>query len=197
MTVFQFAVSIVLIFCLLVISIQIKYVKHKDLGFNTEQLLYIPINKNMADRIPALNDKFRQYPGIKNLSLTMGIPGRINLRLNNMNVIAIDSAAIKTFGFKIIEGRNMLGGDFRKSCFVNETAKKQYKDDEFENGKFSDYKIVGVISDFHIASLYNKNEPVALIYTDEWRFNCITIRASGPIGPVIKNINESLTGLSN
>ncbi len=188
--VFQFTVSIILVFSLIVISKQIGYVKHKNLGFNTVQLLYICINSQMEDKISALSNKIGQYPEIKAISLTMGVPGMINMVINDMNVIAIDSTSLKTFGFNVIEGRTLLNGDFRRTCYINETAKKEYANDEFKRGKFNGHEIIGVVSDFHIASMYNKNKPVALIYTDEWGFNCVTIKVKGSVEQAIKNIKS-------
>ena len=79
--IFQFTVAIALIFCIIVIHQQIYYVKHKNPGFDKEQLLKLDLpNIHQADKDNAflLMNRYRQFHGIKSISMTSGIPGHIN-----------------------------------------------------------------------------------------------------------------------
>ena len=79
LTMFQFAVTIVLICGLIIINKQIEFVKHKDLGFKTDKLLYLSTFYTLGDRITPLTNKLLQYHGVKSLTKTMGIPGSVLL----------------------------------------------------------------------------------------------------------------------
>ncbi|MBI1937670.1 MAG: ABC transporter permease [Ignavibacteriales bacterium] len=191
LTVFQFAVTIILISGLIVITKQIDFVKHKDLGFNTEKLLYLKIHFTLKDRLQVIENKLRQYHGIKSLTKTLGRPGEIRMFMQNYETILIDSTSLKVFGIEIIKGRNLLAGDVDKACLVNQTALKNFKGGDFINQKVNGKEIVGVVSDFHYSSLYNEIGQLALMYNPNWSVCDITMRVSGPIGNAISYIKKT------
>jgi len=108
LTVFQFSITIILISGLIIINRQIDFVKHKNLGFNTDQLLYLKVHYTLAKKTKALTDKLHQFHGVKSLTKTLGIPGEVQMSADSHEVIVIDSTSLETFGFKIIKGRNRL-----------------------------------------------------------------------------------------
>ncbi|HEX9652655.1 MAG TPA: ABC transporter permease [bacterium] len=190
LSVFQFGVTIVLICCLLVMSKQIDYVKHKNTGFDTEQLLYLNIHPKMRDRLPALTDRLAQYHGLKSLTITNGIPGKININLDHFDAIVIDSNTVKTFGFEIVQGRNLLPGDLNQACLINAAALSKFANNDFLGQEVNSSAIVGVISDFHFASLHKKIAPLVLLYSD-WGGQHLTMRISGPVDEAIAHITQS------
>ncbi len=80
-----------------------------------------------------------------------------------------DAGYAKTFGLRIIAGRNIAEADSAKEYLVNEQLVKQlgFKDSrqvvghQFTAGDFTDKPgiIVGVVKDFHAKSLYKAIEP--------------------------------------
>jgi putative ABC transport system permease protein len=190
LSVLQFGAAIILICCLFVMSEQIDYAKHKDPGFTAEQLLYLSLHHQMGDKVPALTDRLRQYHGLKALTITNGIPGKINLTLNGFATIVIDTNALETFGFQLVQGRNLLAGDVNKACLVNTTALEKFDRDDFRGHEISGLEIVGVVSDFHFASLYDKIAPLALCFA-EWDPNHITMRISGPVEEAVSYIRKA------
>lgn len=191
LTAFQFSMAIILISGLIVISKQIDFVKHKDPGFNTDRLIYLKIHYTLADRVEVLSNKLQQYHGIKSLTKTCGIPGDIRIRNDNHESIIIDSASMKTFGFKVIKGRNLLPGDMNKACLINMAAYKHFKNGDFQNHKVNGADVVGVVSDFHYSSLYTSTGPLALFYSNSWYTDNITMRISGSIGETMNYINKT------
>jgi putative ABC transport system permease protein len=180
LTVFQFTVSIGLIFCIIVIQKQISFVKNRNLGFNKEQLLSIKIpgiQKSDISKVPLLVDKFRQFPRIKNISLTMGSPGSINMRMGSaiegkdkaVSIILADSSFLKTFGIQQVMGRQFQPGDFGNVCMLNEAAFKYFgwtdlKNKRYNNGKVGGYEVIGVVKDFNYTSLHSAIEPLCVIF---------------------------------
>lgn len=191
LTMLQFAISIILICSLIIITRQIDFVKHKDLGFNTERLLYLKVHYTLKNRIQVLADKLGQYPGIKAITKTFGIPGEINLGSDEYGAIVIDTATIRTFGFKLVEGRNLLPSDIGSFELVNQTALKKLGGGDYKNYKIGKTKIAGVIADFNYSSLYNKIEPLILMYDNKFGADNITMKISGPIGKTINYIKQT------
>ena len=190
LTVFQFSITIILICGLIAITKQIDFVKHKDLGFNTDHLLYLNVHYTLEGRMQSLTDKLQQYHGVKSLTKTMGIPGRIRMRTDNHETIVVDSTSLKTFGFKIVQGRDFLPSDINKACLVNMAAFKCFPDGDFHNHKVNGSEVIGVVSDFHYASLQNKIGPLVFLY-NTWSKSTITMRVSGSIGEAVEYIKRT------
>ncbi|MFQ5631660.1 MAG: FtsX-like permease family protein, partial [bacterium] len=190
LSVFQFGVTIALICGLLVMSKQIDYVKHKDKGFDTEHLLFLKIHYKMGKQIKALTDKLEQYHNMKSMTITGGIPGKINMSLSGHEAIVVDSNTVQTFGFKVVQGRNLLPGDLNKACLINATALNKFYNGDFRGHEVNGIEIVGVVSDFHYSPLYKQTEPLALMFYD-WGGNHITMRIAGPVDEAIAYINKT------
>ena len=190
LTVFQFSITIILICGLIAITMQIDFVKHKDLGFNTDHLLYLNVHYTLEGRMQNLTDKLQQYHGVKSLTKTMGIPGGIRMRNDNHETIVVDSTSLKTFGFKIVQGRDFLPGDINRACLINMAALKYFQDGDFHHHTVNGSEVVGVVSDFHYASLQNKIGPLVFLY-NTWGKSTITMRVSGPIGGAVEYIKKT------
>jgi putative ABC transport system permease protein len=194
LTVFQFVVSIALIFCITVIQKQISFVKNQNLGFAKEQLLRIDvpnIQKADGNRISALMDKLKQYPGIKNLSMSMGAPGSIFMHMGSgvkdksksIAVITADSSFLNTFKVKQIKGRSLLPGDINNVCMINESAYKYFgwndlNNRRYNNGKPGGFEVIGVVKDFHFATMHEKIEPLCIMFMVP-RPSYISVRIAG------------------
>jgi putative ABC transport system permease protein len=187
LSVFQFGVTIALICSLLVMSKQIDYVKHKDLGFDTEQLLSLKVHHRIGEKTQVLMDKLQQYHGMKSLTFTNGIPGKISMSMGGFKTIIVDSSTMKTFGFKIVQGRDLLPGDLNKACLINTAGLAKFEDSDFRGREVNGSEVVGVVSDFHYDSMYKKTEALALMYYD-WGGGHITMRITGPVDEAMNYI---------
>lgn len=192
LTVFQFTISIILIFCVIVVQRQINYVKHKNPGFNEEQLLHLDIpNISETDipKIKVLLGELRKSPNITNLTLSAGVPGEIRMTMgsnmennkNNIGVpcIMVDTSFLETFGLKITRGRNLLPGDYEKVCMINEAAYKHFEFQDLENKRFNNFggfDIIGVVNDFQYSSLHKTIGPVCLMFTSNSRLTSLSLR---------------------
>jgi putative ABC transport system permease protein len=192
LTVFQFTISIILIFCVIVVQRQINYVKHKNPGFNEEQLLRLDIPNITESDLPktkVLLEEFRKSPYIINLTVSEGVPGEIRMTMgsnmennkNNIGVpcIMIDTTFLETFGLKITRGRNILPGDYEKVCMINEAAYKHFEFQDLENKRFNNFggfDIIGVVNDFQYSSLHKTIGPVCLMFTSRSRPTSLSLR---------------------
>jgi putative ABC transport system permease protein len=194
LTIFQFTISIVLIFCVIVVMRQIKYVKHRNPGFNEELLLRVDLpNIQRQDEQKAMTflGECKKSPFIKRVSISGGVPGQIYMFMGsnmenttkNMSVpcILADTAFLKTFDLKVIMGRDLEPGDYGNVCMLNEAAYKHFEFENLENKRFNNFKpegfgIIGVVNDFQFTSLHKTIGPVCIIFTPGFRPTSMSIR---------------------
>lgn len=210
LTVFQFATSIVLIVCVTVVGRQIQFVKHRNAGFDKEQLLRLDapnIQEGDIQKAAAMLDELRKSPYIKSLSTTNGIPGHINMSMGsniensdkNISVpcLVVDTTFLKTFGIKVIKGRNLEPGDYGKVCMINEAAYKHFEfenldNKRFMNGREGGYEIIGMVNDFQYTSLHRTIGPVCIMFTSDFSPTIINVRfVKGGVGEGMNFIQDT------
>jgi putative ABC transport system permease protein len=207
LTVFQFAVSIVLISCVMIVQKQVQYVKYTNPGFKAEQLLRLdlPLMIGKNDQRPhILMDEFSKSPYILNLSATQGVPGMItnymdfSIENTDFNIVAptllVDTFFLETFDLNIIRGRDLMPEDYGNVCMINEAAWKYFQFEDLDNKRFDKFgglEIIGVLNDFHYSSLHNLIEPMVIVFTPDEGINFINIRFEGMNAvPVLAYIEE-------
>ena len=185
LTIFQFAASIVLIICISVIVRQLDYIKHRDPGFNADQLLNITLpNINEQDYSKALVffDRLKSSPYINDVTASEGVPGDVGSHASpniaeqpdkNMAIsyITADTSFLKTFDLKIIKGRDLILGDFGNVCMINKSAYEYFGWDNLDNKRFNNWRpggfeIIGVVNDFNFSSLDEAIEPLCIVFAD-------------------------------
>jgi putative ABC transport system permease protein len=181
LVIFQFILSIILIIGTIVVSKQVNYIQHYNLGYNRENLLYIPLEGDLIPKYSLFKTMTEKLPGIKEISRITDIPTQIengtggvewdgkdqNLDIN-FTQAAVGYDFTKTMHLKFVEGRD-FSKDFATDSvgyIVNEAALKiiGYKDPVGKPLTFWQQKgtIIGVLKDFHFNSLHNKINPLVL-----------------------------------
>jgi putative ABC transport system permease protein len=205
--VFQFTISIVLIFCVIVVQRQIKYVKHSNPGFNEQQLLRLDlplIRQDDISKAMTLQYELMVSPYIESLSVTSGVPGEIKMSMGsnmenttkNMSVpcLLVDTAFLKTFELKLVRGRDLEPGDLDKVCMINEAAYRYFEFENLENKRFNNFggfDIIGVVNDFHYSSLHKTIGPLCIMFTSKSMPSAINIRfARNSVGPGMEYIQK-------
>lgn len=214
LTIFQFSISIILIFCVLVVQKQIRFVKHRNPGFIEEQLLRLDlpnITETDVQKAMTLLKEYRRSPFIKSVSISSGVPGRIYMSMGsnienstrNMSVpcVLADTAFLETFGMKVVRGRNLEPGDYGKVCMMNEAAYKHFEFENLTNKRFNNYteggfEIIGVVNDFQFTSLHKTIGPACIMFTPGFRPTTMNIRfaanGSGPGMDFIKKLWDEM-----
>ena len=181
LTTFQFAVSIGLIICTLLVQKQLIFIKNTNLGFNKENVVIISNTNNpLGNQLETFKNKIKTNPGVIDASISTGIPpnfgfgdyykipGKGDKQFDLVSYMT-DDDFLKTMGIKIKEGRN-----FQKdhptdagSVILNETAVKQFGIQEpigktINYPSKGNYTIIGVIKDFNFMDLHSPILPFAL-----------------------------------
>jgi putative ABC transport system permease protein len=139
LVVLQFSLSIIMIIATLVVYLQLKYIHHKDLGFNKEQLVVVDINSRAVRRgAETVKTEYEKLAGVKNVCLTSRVPGEwknlpkvkvqmqghSNAEGEDMFFIGADDQFLNTYAIELQRGRNFLPNDRGDSSavLINETA---------------------------------------------------------------------------
>lgn len=202
---FQFTISIALIIGTAIIYRQLNYVKNKNLGFDKENVIVFTLRNNETRRKAAvIKDEFLKNPDVTGVSLTNGYPGGTLSGTGYfpegysdqdpwlLYGFAIDPDFVdKTARMVITEGRN-FSSDFPSdstAVLINETLVRQlyWTDDPIgrtiasNNVDSTQYRVIGVVGDFHNQSLHTRIKPVMLRFLrGEPGFILVRIRESDP-----------------
>lgn len=181
LVVFQFVLSIVLIIGTLVVSKQVSYIQSINLGYDRENLIYLPLEGTLGDKYNLLKERALRMPGVQEFTRITQTPTSIENGTGGVEWEGKDpssrlqfvQAAVgydfaKTMKTDIVQGREFSNAFPSDSAgyIVNEAAVTvfNYKDPIGMPLTFWGKKgtIVGVIKDFHFNSLHNAINPLVL-----------------------------------
>lgn len=180
LVVMQYVISIGLIFSVLVIKSQLRYIENFDLGYNKNQVLEIPLRGRMASQVQAFKSELLSLPGVLRAATSSfsfnfarppeqvfsfeGEDGPFEL---NLPVLAVDADFLETLEIGLAVGRNFQSDRTAdsSSMIINETLARQlgWKDPLGKTvqkinidleGRFEvPFTVIGVVQDFNFASL--------------------------------------------
>ncbi len=211
----QFAISQILIIVTIIISVQMNYFLEKDLGFDKEGIIHVTTYKPDAEQIDILANELSNIPEISSFSLASGPPLSVlfnygtsfrevgheekgDMKTENKFV---DHRFIPTFGLELIAGRNFRPDEYRDSItvfIVNETFTKRLEVDGPADAVGKRIKcygvtgpIIGVLKDYHVASLSEKISP-SVLFSRKSQVNGAEIKvAASNVGTLLPKL-ESL-----
>jgi putative ABC transport system permease protein len=194
LVVFQFTLSIVLIIGMIVIYRQVQYVQTKNLGYNRENLLYVPLEGELIKNYELFKNEASKIRGIEAISKMKESPTVIAHSKNDIGWTGKDanqSTAIADaeVGYDFVKTMKLQlkgGRDFSKefadsaSYLVNEAAAKRmnYQNPIGMPVYLGDKKgkIVGVLKDFHFNSMHEAIEPLVIRLGDRQKWGTILVR---------------------
>lgn len=177
---FQFVISIGVVIITLFMNRQIEFMRNRDLGFKKENVVSIRLRDNdVIQKISAFKQELIRHPDIISAATGIGQPGnpttglykfegRDGMEDHNFWVLWGGFDLIQTLGAEIVEGRDFnpsFSTDRQKGIIVNETLVRFMGWDNpigkrVAQGRHTDGQVIGVVKDFHFASLHNKIEPM-------------------------------------
>lgn len=186
LVVFQFVIGIALVCGMLIIGKQLDFMENRNLGFNPEASLVIPLRTESAQKgYFTFRKELSREPGINAVSAADYVPGspiwsdfaiypqggNMDLaRLHRVN--RVDQGFIEMLDFKLLSGRTFTDNRALESNgkiiinrsgaeelgFTPETAVGQPVFTEWQ-GEKSAFEIIGVVEDYHQISLKEKILP--------------------------------------
>lgn len=215
--IFQFCISITLIFSTLIIYNQMQFIKEKDLGFNVENIVSVKVGSiNELDNASTFNtfkNELMRNPNIKSVGLASNMPGsRLsseglitdeNVNDDNIPVVKflrVDKNFIKTMGIEVVEGRDFRSNTTGISFILNETARdvlgfRNYIGVNARTYWKGEGEIVGVVKDFNYNSLHDVLEPIVLELHPEWTSNLL-VNIESNIPETLSYIEETISKIA-
>ena len=185
LVIFQFTISIALIFCTIIIYRQMSFIQNEDLGLNKDQILNILLrSKNLSEKASDKKNEFLKIPGVLSASANSYFPSNLNWNQStwwkgqqedertNMWIIGVDKDFTETLQIEMIEGKDLakyFKATDKLAYILNESAVKQIGWSTAMGREFSIYGqqdpgiVVGVAKDFHFRSLHHEIAPCAMV----------------------------------
>jgi|WetSurMetagenome_2_1015567.scaffolds.fasta_scaffold00730_10 putative ABC transport system permease protein len=188
----QFTISLILLSSVLILNKQMKFIQNKNLGYNKEQLLVIKNGNLLEKNNESFKDKLLANPQILNISQSGYLPSpsdRIHGSIWRDAIMSNDPVSfthffvdfnyIRTFGLKIIKGRE-FSKDFSTdsaAVVINQAAVKLLgwkdpigrkigailtSDFDVNHLVLDAYTIIGVVEDFNFNSLHSPVEAMGM-----------------------------------
>jgi predicted permease len=197
LVVFQFSLSILLLIGTLVVSRQTDYVQTKHLGYNRENLLYFHQDGALSDKNTYLHFKEQagQMPGIKLVDISSEPPHAMGFLAENFEwegktpgtKLGFKPTSVGYDFLKIMDLKLAAGRDFSRdrktdstAFMVNEEALRQMGLKDPLGKWISAWEkkgtIIGVLKDYHVASLHKPIEPVIVDVKEDLGWSVILVR---------------------
>ncbi|MBI9056099.1 MAG: ABC transporter permease [Bacteroidales bacterium] len=203
--IFQFLISMFLIAVTILIYKQVNYLKDKDLGINTEHIIYAKMPNSIRRNRNVFRERLQSIQNVNEISYSSNIFGQIdgmgNMEVEGKNISFattwVDAEFIDLYNLQLIEGRffsKEFQSDLNSTALINQTAFKEFglKDPyqleiRVPGGRA---KVVGIVKDFNFKSLHSKIEPIAIIYLPR-QGQFANIKLSGI------NVSQTLKSIEN
>ncbi len=194
MVTLQFTISVAIIVGTLVVSKQVTYLLQKDPGFRAENIIVIDRVYPLRNKMDQFFEEVKKIPGVagvansstylgfSNLSTSFQIKGAKRSTGFMFDVNFVDPAFFETYELTLRNntGRFFDGSDMNDTMtvIINETAVKEYDLEDPLNtviqsptgeGTMTEYKVIGVVNDFHHSSLRKTIAPYLFAYKTETR----------------------------
>ena len=183
LVVFQFALSLVLITYTLVVYKQLRYAQHRELGYSKENLVYLNIRGDIAQKYAIFKDEVMKTGVVEDVCLTnmpfthawesYGISWEEkDPNLQTGAVTFMTNGKLATMGrMQFIDGRDFDIENFAsdaRGCVINEALWRETGYDQPIGRPISllgnDFQIIGVIKDFILESPYEPVKPLIMIF---------------------------------
>lgn len=222
LVVFQFVVSVVLIAGSLIIERQMGYLQSADLGFDKNRQIVVPLHSPAAkSAYEGLRQELVKRADVNDVGASIFYPGIGTVSDNNffrdgqsmqnvkdLKMNYVDTHFLQTLNIRRLSGR-LFSDEYysadtaARALIINQAAVKALGFSSSEQAlnqtlhtaagnHDSNYKIIGVVKNFHFEDLHVSITPLCFILNTPPQYNYMIIHAkSGNISPLLQSINNT------
>ncbi|MDO5970847.1 ABC transporter permease [Flavivirga aquimarina] len=187
----QFSISVFLIIYTMVILQQMDFIQNKNLGYNKDHVVVLPISRTMLENFETFKYGLEQISGVQSVTASYETPkfvkwgDGVNVVDENgehtidINAMPVDLNFVNTLGMKMVAGRDFIQSDFalmdttnnsvnyKQPYLINETLAKQIGwSPEEAIGRTIENRasgpVLGVVKDFNFSSLHEPVGPLLM-----------------------------------
>ncbi|WCT10540.1 ABC transporter permease [Mucilaginibacter jinjuensis] len=215
--VFQFVISFFLIISTTIIIRQLNYIQTKDVGYNRNNVIVLPLDYNLYPVVNTLKTQMAAVPNVEGISVANSSPVNVGWgdgitthdgKKVMVNAIPADENFVSMFKLKILAGTNYThadvlqmdttnnGKNFKYSFIINEsTAKALGWTPEEAIGKTinrgNDGVVKAVVKDFNFRSLHDPITPL-IIFLDNNNTNALFLKVADKNAPQVLHDLEAI-----
>jgi putative ABC transport system permease protein len=215
LVVVQFSLSIFIALGAIFMYLQLKFMQEKELGYDKENLICIPMTQNVRAKYYSLKKELLKEPLILGVSASRQNPAMIGSNgggaswkgkdpkqevLIGQNIIDYDY--LSTMKISLVSGRDFSRdhpadmGDTLGNFLVNEEVVKLMGSGDVVGKSFrfmgQSGIIVGVMKNFHYSGAQEPIEPMAFAVSDSKSFSNILVRlAPGDLPATLKTVEKT------
>lgn len=206
----QFAAAIVLAISSIVVYQQLNYMQNKSLGFNQDQIIYVPFFfPEIAQKTEVIRNELLKHQNIKKVSVAknlpintgdQGITDRWEGNEGDQSIYCyrnyVDYDFLDLFEMELVAGRNFsleFPTDSTESFLLNESAAEAigWTPESAIGKQFRRGRVIGVVKDFHFQPMDLSIEPQYIMLRAESNnsidFGNVTMKVG------MKDLDETLT----
>tara|TARA_R110000868_G_scaffold368227_2_gene631233 strand:+ start:3292 stop:5937 length:2646 start_codon:yes stop_codon:yes gene_type:complete len=210
--IFQFAISSLLIIGVSIVNKQLDFISNKSLGFQPDQLLDISVSNSTArNNLPQILEQLKSISSVEEVSVMSGSPGGFfdNYSFNvegyedplTMNTLFIDDSFSEVFDLEMVAGRDFdkaYSTDSVSAIVINKKAAEflgwniqEAVGKQIGNASRDEVPrtVIGVVEDFHFASLHHQIDPLVVSMTRDYR-NIVVKISTENISGLLPQITE-------
>ncbi len=211
----QFTASVMIIVATLVVSGQLEHIMERNMGYNREQVVALSLNnQDLQAQAPALREELERMPAVLGVARSNTLPGRGLGRLGIVpegsdedetwitSVMMINEHWLDVLEVELAAGRNFSpdhGTDQQQAILINEATARELG---WENpvgrqitAAGQERSVVGVVRDFHFASVRHRVEPLVMLYNPNGGSQMSIRLAATDVRPALAQIEETWTRL--
>ncbi|GAB5526917.1 MAG: ABC transporter permease [Roseivirga sp.] len=184
LVVFQFMVSTTLIICTLLVQKQLDFIKNKDLGYNKENMVLVPLEGNLYNREvrAQLKSRLLDNPDFTQVAFSgtstlkpyaathdgFSWPEKANELKTDFQIFQTDYGFLEAYDIELVKGRsfNPLLITDSLHVIINEQAARIMNLEEPLGHPVTFWgrtgRIIGIVKDFHFSSLHAAIEPLVI-----------------------------------
>lgn len=219
LVVVQFVISVILIIASVIINDQMNFMRNKDLGFEKDQQVVIPLRSQPAKQMYAsFRNELMRNPAVQSVGASLYYPGIFNP--SDMPLYRegksmddakrtfanwVDDQFLQTLSIKPVAGRLFskdFPGDTSFRVILNEAAVRQLGFEDLNSvegkrvkidwqGETYTFDVIGIVKNFHFQKLHQPIEPYAFQLNNRNEFNYMIAHVNGDPGKALASIGAS------
>jgi putative ABC transport system permease protein len=199
LVVVQFGLALAMIVSTLIVLQQLYFMKNTDIGFETDQIMLVDMNKEANDKFETLKTELLRNSNIVGVTASgqrlgnnfhqwgfkvKADTGILQITPSNVNV---EYDYLKVYGIKLKDGRDfskenasdngkafIINESFAKELGLKETIGTPAGHDWYPNDSLG--TIIGVAEDFNFNSLHHKINTLSMVVHPDWGYDEMSVK---------------------
>jgi putative ABC transport system permease protein len=183
--IFQFVLAIMLIIGTVLLNKQYRYMLNSDYGFDTENIVYIPLSPESFKEKEFLEQEYEKYALTREVAFGSSIFGWIGSQWGRdlyyqgeKKNVSFDVLFVCQDFFELFDLEMMQGTTFKKSApdnkdiIFNQSFVRKYDLSNPTDTRIGEDKnegqVIGVVKDFHYNPMRQSIHPMGFVYQKDW-----------------------------